>query len=310
LDEAEISDQKIVQQEEEKKEVYIQSHSIKSLNGKKIIFAVLAHNNVHVLSQQLNNIRRFNPNAGIVLYNGGTNKNFGKSLNIPICPYSRPLKWGSLAPFLWGVMKWLEKNKINYKYLVNLDNDVLFLKHGYERFLDKTMHNYDCMGWYMTKSGNPKHNSSNFVIKSMWRKWNVWGPFFRTGYIMRCFNPGQVYRRSIVKRMLAKVNHAKVRSLFKRAPVFALEETFFATLAKKCGGRCRAYPRSKKIKIPKFAVRGNSLITLQETKLALRQPNYYWIHPVKGSRLIRFNQWLLNGKKITVRKRIKKKKIS
>lgn len=258
----------------------------------KVLFALLVHEDEEVLAAQLENIKQFNKSAEIVLYNGGTDGSFGERFQLSICPYSRPLKWGFLAPYLWDVMRWLEELRVPYDYLVNLDSDMLFIKHGFAEYLDQKMKNADCMGWHLKKATPKFKHSGNYVIRSMWKKWEIWQPFFHTSYFLRYFNPGQVYRHSIVRRMLSSVHIQQVEHLFQQAPVFALEEMFFVTLSSACGGRVKEYPRDAKRRRKYFAVRGSKAISSVELEKARWDPHYYWVHPVKGSRLIRYSRRL------------------
>lgn len=257
-----------------------------------MIFALLAHQDEHVLAAQLDNIRHYNPDARIVLYNGGTDPYFARGFNIPICPYSRPMKHGNLTRYLWDIMKWLEETCVDYEYLINLDHDVLFLKHGFQAFLDETMQEYDCMGWDMVTSCS-RRDSDLSCVQTMWDEWHIWKPVFQTDLFIRFLNPAQVYRHQLVRRMLASVDHEEMEGMFAASRVFALEEMFFVTLALACGGRIREYPRDNTWqRVARFQRPG---ISREEAYRAIHRPYYFWIHPVKGMELIRMHQWLMSG---------------
>ena len=74
-----------------------------------------------------------------VSFNGGNNKIFAANLGVDHCPYSKPLKFGKLAKFHYGVMKMLEEERYVYDFLVTLDSDMLMIKPGFSEFLDQTM---------------------------------------------------------------------------------------------------------------------------------------------------------------------------
>ena len=46
------------------------------------------------------------------------------NLGVDHCPYSKPLKFGKLADFHYGVMKMLEEEQYEYDFLVTLDSDM------------------------------------------------------------------------------------------------------------------------------------------------------------------------------------------
>lgn len=269
-------------------------HTDGILKARKIYFLILAHQEEEVLSEQIKNIRYFNPDSGIILYNGGTNPDFAKNLDIAICPKSHPVQWGKLVRVFWDVMKWLEEMQVDYEYLMNLDHDMLFIKPGFEEFLNSAIKNYDCMGWYLLNGTDVALFPSQELAKSLWREWTVWQPIFKTDTFYRYFNPGQVYRHKIIKKMLDSLysfDQKTLEDLFENNKVFALEEMFWVTLAKGCGGKCGEYPDGNHYN---KAVRWGKDIRLDEVSQIIEHPTYFWIHPVKGKNLIRINRWLLS----------------
>ena len=251
-----------------------------------ICFALLVHQNEKVVSEQIKNIQYFNPSSEIILYNGGTNKNFGKDLHLPICPYSRPIRHGNLAPYMMDIMRWVEEKKMNYEYLVNIDHDVLFIKHGYELFLNKVMREYDVMGAYMQKLHSPNDNP-NFHAMEIWDELEIWKDFFQTDYFVHYFNPLQIYRKRIVKKIVANVNLNKFEKSISETKVYAIEEIFFSTLAMRLGAKCRTYPWSGDV-APNF-VRATDCITENQLKEAIKTDFYYWVHPIKGEHLLKMS---------------------
>lgn len=253
----------------------------------KICFAILAHENEQALEVQIENVRRFNPNAFIVVYNGGPNKQFGLNLGVPVCPFSQPLRYGNLTRYLYDTMRWLEELQVEYDFLVNLDNDVLFIKEGFETFIGETLQGYDCMGAHMQIQRSPSHSRSFFPGITMWREWDKWQPVFKIDYFGRYFNPGQIYNHHIIKKMLSFESFDKIEELWKQSKVHALEEMFWVTFALINGGNCRDYPWDFKESLQ--FVRHKPQITEREITLALQKPNYYWIHPIKGNNLIKMD---------------------
>ncbi|MDU0203595.1 MULTISPECIES: hypothetical protein [Paenibacillus] len=260
---------------------------INELIQKKLVIIVIAHENEQVLAAQVENIHFFNPEAGIILYNGGPNPDFGKNVNIWSFPHSHPLKAGIIAPGMWEIMKWLEEIGAGYEYLMSLDHDVLFVKHGFQPFLDEVMAESDSMGWRLE---NNRDHDFSLPVQNMMNEWHLWQPVFRTDGFLTYFNPGQVYRHDIVRRMLAHVDHAAVDHLFGITEAAALEEVFFVTLAMACGGRVREYPEGAKYN---DMVRWGENITYESVQQHRDHPYYYWIHPIKGDKLLEMNQLLL-----------------
>lgn len=264
------------------------------LKSRRLFILLLAHENEHVLKAQIDNIKFFNPDVGIILYNGGENKNFAVDLNVPICPYSQRIHWAASARVLWDVMRWLQDTKVDYEYLVSFDHDMLFVKHGFEQFLDSSMKELDCMGWQLLKGSDiPKYPDPR-VAESLWREWHIWQPIFEINNFLRVFNPGQVYRKEIITKMLkflkTKFRQRELDELFNTSKVYGFEEMFSVTLSLASGGKCGQYPDSE---VYNEAVRWGDNITINEVQQVIKHPSYYWIHPIKYDKLIEMHHWLL-----------------
>ncbi|MDF2903243.1 MAG: glycosyltransferase, partial [Bacillus sp. (in: firmicutes)] len=266
-------------------------HQIHPVRKKpKICFTILAHNNEEALKVQLENVRHFNPNAFIVIYNGGPNEHFGLNLGVPVCPYSQPLRYGNLTRYFYDTMRWLEDLHIEYDYLINLDNDVLFIKEGFEEFIKEEMKGYDCMGPHMQIQHSPFDFPKFIPGLTMWREWDTWQPLFKTDYFARYFNPGQVYNHQIIRKMLSFESFEQVEELWLNSKVAALEEMFWITFTLYHGGKCKEYPWDFNESLQ--FVRHKPQITEKEVTLAKQEPNYFWIHPIKGNNLIKMDSFL------------------
>jgi hypothetical protein len=207
-----------------------------------ICFTILAHENEDVLIDQVENVKRYNPTAEIVMYNGGRDPNFGKSAGIDICPYSRPLRYHKFGRCLFDIMTWLEEINLHYDYLVNLDSDNLFVNPGFESWLNEQMADYDVMGIWMQVYQPVESACSWGPGWTMIREWEVWQPLFQTDFICRTLNASQTFRRDTVKRILSVIDATELERLLQTTQVFALEEMIYSTLAVREGSRYRAYP--------------------------------------------------------------------
>lgn len=257
---------------------------------KKVMFALLAHHEENVLAAQLDNIRHYNPNAGIVVYNGGLDPDFASNLNVTLCPYSRPIRSENAAPFMLDVMKWLDENKVEYEYLVNLDNQMLFVKHGYEDFLDQTMKYSDCMGWDLQKISS-EEEADNDSKSSMWKERKKWSSMLGNNGFLRFYFPAQVYRYDMVKQMLSSIFDAGADRKIAESEVQGFEEFFFVTLAESLKGRCREYPQDRILNV----MNSEDEVDLVKVQKAMIHPYFYFVRPMKGERLIEMNRWLTAG---------------
>ena len=85
--------------------------------------------------------------------------------------------------------------------------------------------------------------------------------------------------------MLSFESFDQVENLWLNSRVAALEEMFWVTFALYHGGKCREYPWGFNESLQ--FVRHKPQITEQEVSLAMQEPNYFWIHPIKGDNLIK-----------------------
>lgn len=258
-----------------------------SVNEPKLVFAILAHDHVDVLAAQIDNVRRYNPWAQIVLYNGGTDPTFGLNQGIPVCPYSRRLHYGNLTRYFYDTARWLEEERVDYDYLINLDNDVLFVKKGFGQFIHDVMDGYDVMGAHMQIQRSPYDYPGFVPGLTMWNEWHRWQPSFGIHFFARFFNPGQVYTRQIIRTILSYNEFPSLEHLWTHNGVAALEEMFWVTFALSLGAKCREYPWDFDESIQ--YVRHISQISEKEMLLSREATSYYWIHPVKNEALKQMN---------------------
>jgi len=237
-----------------------------------MLFVVLAHEREDTLAAQISNIRLFNPDCAIVLYNSSGNPAYGQRIaGISICPSSRgPLAWGQTGNVLYETIRWLQETKAVYEYLIYIDSDAVFVKSGFEAHLDAAMQYLDCMGVNMHVEYAPTEWTPG---QSMWKQWGLWQPLFQTDYLAGMFANGQIYRRELVDRMYDGIDLANLEQLLHS--VFALEEMLHATLAVRCGGRCGDYA-SQAIPFIRFI----PPISAEELQNAAATEGVYLVHPV------------------------------
>lgn len=257
-----------------------------------ICFALLAHENEEALRNQVKNIQRFvKKDHMIVIYNGGQNKEFGQKVskefkNVEICPLSRPLKSRKTGRFFYDVMTWLEQKEIDYKYLVYLEYDVMFINYGFETLLEKLIKGYDSVTENVAIYSKPSDSNWWYPGQTMWREWENWKTFFKENYFCGTFNPMQVYRRSILKKVLSEIDKNKLEHLFDTNDIFALGEMLYITLVHQSGGKTRIYPKEN-IQY----LRDIPPISLEEIQKAKQNPDIIFVHPVKDDAVL---QWIYN----------------
>ncbi|BBI34036.1 hypothetical protein [Cohnella abietis] len=241
---------------------------------RRIIFVVLAHAQEDILAKQIQNIRYYNPESNIVLYNSSGNPKYGQNIkDMMICPYQRgPLSWGRTGCVLYDVIRWLKEINTDYDYLVYIDSDVLFLKRGLEAYLDEMMLGFDTMGVNMHVEYGP---GEWIPGQMMWQEWPQWQELFQTTYLAGMFANGQVYRRELINRMYDGIDTMRLEALFQTTEVIAIEEILHATLAVRSGGRFRSFPES----VAEY-IRYKPPLSLDDIQAAEQTESVFFVHPV------------------------------
>ena len=235
-----------------------------------IVYAVLAHNNQACLEDLIDSLHVFSPGNRVVLFNGGTDKEFAANLPVDHCPYSKPLTHGKLANFHYGVMKMLEDEQYKYDFLVTLDSDMLMIKPGFSEFLDHTMAESVYMGVNFQKitKGTDWIIGRRFLYK--WPK--KFKHFFEIETPYGSFNPGQVFRQEYVSRFVNDPMTEPLMKAVEKSKLAALEEVIFATYAVKIQGNPICNPGSHAL------VHRRHFLT--EIQGYMQDPNVYFIHKV------------------------------
>jgi hypothetical protein len=238
-----------------------------------ICFAVLAHNQRPCLEDLLSNLRHFAPTSEVVLYNGGRDNSLFDGLDFDVCPLSHPLRYEGLAEFHLDIIRWLQEERRRFDFLITLDSDMLLIKPGIEAYLEQTMRASN----YMAVEFNEIPPDTNWKPGRRFHlKWkSIWQPIFGTHYPFGCFNPGQVFGRTFVERIMQFPRLAELRTRVERSHFPFLEEMIFPTLAVAldCAPRRMPLPDQS-------AIRFLGYHPPQEIDAYRRDPDVFMIHPV------------------------------
>lgn len=172
-------------------------------NLARLHVGILAHDQRFVLPHMVGNIHTFVPDvpeAKVVLYNGGRDSALHHGLDVEVCPYSKPLPYGKLEMLALDVMKWLYEERRKYDFLVTLDSDMLFIKPGFPDYLKVVMANSAYMGVRFQEVLPRTTWSTGKGFRSKWKR--VWQPVFQTTNPFAAYNPGQVFRKEYVDKLM------------------------------------------------------------------------------------------------------------
>jgi hypothetical protein len=238
----------------------------------KICFAVLLHNKREIAQDMLDNIRVYCPNSSVVLYNGGMDPALCNNLGYPVCPTSRKLNWGLTAIYMLEVMEWLEQIGFEYDYLINLDSDALFLREGYETFIEQAMKDADYMGVDVFI-----RDRNWFCGVQLRKEWKLWEPLLLTNKFLGAFNVGQVFSRRYIQRLLTYVQFKQLKWNLLHTKALGVDEIVYVMMAERIGFKPKSYPMETG-----RAVRYRPHYKYREIiDLINKNPHSYLLHPVK-----------------------------
>ena len=104
-----------------------------------LLFVILAHADRASLEELVDNVRTFAPRARLLLYNSGDDARLCCNLDVPEVPSRRGFSYARIAPFFLEVFEWLKRSDDPFDAVVNLETDMLFIRPGYEAFVERQL---------------------------------------------------------------------------------------------------------------------------------------------------------------------------
>lgn len=265
-----------------------------------ICFAILVHDNRELVKQLIDNIRYYCPNSIMMLYNGGEDPTLCDGLGVPVCPSSRKLERGWTTVYFLETMEWLEKQGIEYNYFINIDSDALFIRKGYEEFIQNEMKDTDYMA---VKLRIPEEDW--YIGNELKKDIHRWEKLFNLHPFYGIFNVGQVISRPLVKALLELEKKEKLKAALSETVSFGSDEFFFVNLAKELGFKMKKYPNETDEEM----IRYRPFFTLEEMIHYLTAtPNTWLCHPVIRDQQDPVRKFILHLGRKHYTKRYKNKK--
>lgn len=238
----------------------------------KVLLAVLAHESRRCLADLLANARAFVDPVDIVVYNGGPHPGLLDGLDATPCPGAVRLYRGNLVPFHAAVMRFAESRGIGYDHLITLDSDMLFVKQGVAAFLDGVMGDTEFMaaGYLRSDDWCRERMPRLRRFEASWPLW--WRRVFGDTPASWAHNPGMVFRRSAVQRIVAWPELDRMLRISGRSRLHGVEEFVYPTIADRLGCRPLRHPEQS----------GNhpEPVDIPALHEYLASPSCYWIHKV------------------------------
>ena len=232
-----------------------------------VCFAILAHAHPAALAEQVELLQLLHPGSRVVVFNGGSDR--ALTAGLEVCPSSRPLRHGHLAPFHAATMEWLAEAPPDY--LVTLDSDCLPLRPGLRQVLD---------GLAADGCGYVGAHLSQVLPDTPWRPgrrfhraWSgPWQDVFDLPHPYRCFNPVQVFTAEYLRRFMEFPRRQALLDLIDATRLEAMEEIVWPTLAVTLGLSPRALPGGHALRLERHAPR--------ELGALVTDPDVHFVHKV------------------------------
>lgn len=242
-----------------------------------ICFAILAHRDRDSLEDLCANILHFCPGAIPVVYDASKDGlELSTLTGALLYPRSRHLRYGHGTRYILDVMEWVISIDLRFDFFVVLDSDVFFIHHGYEAFLSHELSESEYMG--IEFHPEPRRKARWAPARAMWKEWKTWRSIVEAKHPYGAFNPGQVFQRSLVRRITSLPRMRRLRRTIAATRTRGMAEVVFPTLAAALNGHPKAYPNPYPFAV---SYRPGDSVSLTEVMRFRHHPNCHMVHPVK-----------------------------
>lgn len=242
----------------------------------KICFVVISDTVDDSFSDLTRGLRAFCPTADIAWYNSGRRR---PALSGVIeIPRSRPLKYAKITPAFFDVLEWAGEQ--DYDQVINVETDMAFIKPGFLGFIEEQMKSVDYLA--------PRLRYRTPEV-TQWRPYrSLQGELpellsiLDMPYTNRCFNPGQVFSRRYISKLLSSEIYPEIRGFVERnqgpGRSYTLQEVILPTLADRLDLSSGTYPNEMAVFNRYRPYQGP-----YDLELARDNPSAYFLHPVRRS---------------------------
>jgi hypothetical protein len=242
-----------------------------------IALVILAHDDRASLRDLTRNISHFCPGCTQFLYNSGSDSRLADCIDIECIPSPRILEYARITPFFVDIFEWFMSEPRQFDFLVNAETDMLFIRRGFESFVQGAMRDHSYMAPLFSRGVS---------VKSKWRPYRSlrpqleeWMRLLELDCVNRAFSPAQVFSREYVELLLNHPKYPRIRQLIEQNRSFTLQEVLLPTLVDFLRLDGRSYPEGMK---PIIRYRPYQSVT--GIRRGLGMPNAYLVHPVRRLR--------------------------
>lgn len=253
----------------------------------KNVFACLVHEKPDCVLDLVQNLRYFNPDATILLYNGGqdsqllSDPKLTKIYKAIVHPSPQPQPYGYLHGFAFDCMAYALEH-LHFDTLTIVDSDQLAVRSGYEAYLTQYLKQYPKAGLL---SVSPEQitasDHTNFVATQAFKEHELWKPLLDTfpdghnKFVHWTFWPATVFTRAAANDLIAM--HQKnelVQQVIAKSRIWASEEVFFPTLIRLLGYEVVKHPCNYDY------IKFRNPLTINQLDAVISDEKAFWLHPV------------------------------
>ena len=223
-----------------------------------IVFAVAAHSEPESLVAQAENLAAACPHSRVVVFDGASDPSWRANIDLPFASQSRPLRHGYLSDFHYLVMQDVLHRYPDFDCLVTLDSDVLAIKAGLEDQLGGLLKDFAYVGARLHPLEGRTEWSTARRFMYHWPRY--WQPLLQISQPWGAFNPGQVFRRDVVERVVADATVPPLLDAVRKARATALEEIVYPSLVVGRGFAGTSHPGAHALDPPPLHQRRAGLV--------------------------------------------------
>lgn len=216
-----------------------------------IVFAVAAHGEPDALIEQAENLATTCPNSRIVVFDGAPDPSWRATVDLPFAAQSRPLRHGYLSDFHYLVMQDVLQRYPGFDCLVTLDSDVFAVKPGLEDQLAGLLRAFAYLGARLHPVAARTEWATGRRFMYHWSR--HWQPLLQAPTPFGAFNPGQVFRRDVVERIVADESVPALLDAVRQARTTALEEIVYPTLVLSRGFAGTSHPGAHALTLRRYS---------------------------------------------------------
>ena len=251
------------------------------------VYACLVHEKRDVIENLVRNLRAFDSNSIILLYNGGFDQNLldGRWLDgVIIYPSPSPQRYGKLHGFMMDCLAYCVVHIKDFTSVTAVDSDQMLVNSGYSEFILSHIANNSSIGCYTTRHKSPEWvlngsergacAASARTVASGWQKLFERLPGGSRAYGHWGFWPGTIFTAEAAWRLTEIVNTDPVIARhLSNSHVFATEELFLPSFVASVELDVAENPCNTS-----FVTFDDR--TAQDISVARTIPSVFWVHRI------------------------------